>query len=616
MLNCAASLLLAGQAEQAAAVFEELSAADQPRHIRLAAFPGLVACRKGNSADLVLAALTGKDPSMQVAAVQAARAAAGDAKLAAALVAQLPKAAPPLRVMLIELLAAQGAKDALAEVTKQARAEDPAVRQAAIAALGALGDAGTVELLAALAAEAKGPERDAARGSLVRLKGKDIDAAMLALLKKTGPPQRVELIAALRERGATAAVGALIEAAADADPAVRAEAVKALGKLGDAATCPALIALLAKAEADADRYAVQQAIVAVCRRAAAGETGGASGAKPVLDALRGADAVHSEPLLGVLAALGGADSLDAIRAAAKSPDEALRTAAIRALADWPDAAPLEELLAMAKAADKPLPRILALRGLAKLAAKAADRKPADLVKLLGEAIALADRPEDKKALLGALGGVADPAALELAVSHLQTPALAGEAGLAVAKIAAGTWKTHPKPTRAALDQVMAAKVTPAVQAEAARILVELSRPRNLALGATATSPDGWVKDGAAGGDEAAIDGDPETYWDKEDGKDLYRLVVTFKQPEEVAVLRITGYQHHNFAPKDFDVLADGKVVKTVRAAQYDENHLTVAFPPVRCQAVELKITGYYGGSPAVRELEIYGPTPATAPAAK
>jgi hypothetical protein len=35
--------------------------------------------------------------------------------------------------------------------------------------------------------------------------------------------------------------------------------------------------------------------------------------------------------------------------------------------------------------------------------------------------------------------------------------------------------------------------------------------------------------------------------------------------------------------------------------------LTVSLPPTRCTAVDLKITGYYGGSPAIRELEIYGP---------
>jgi hypothetical protein len=29
-------------------------------------------------------------------------------------------------------------------------------------------------------------------------------------------------------------------------------------------------------------------------------------------------------------------------------------------------------------------------------------------------------------------------------------------------------------------------------------------------------------------------------------------------------------------------------------------------PATPCSAVELRITGYYGSSPAIRELEIYG----------
>jgi archaellum component FlaG (FlaF/FlaG flagellin family) len=80
-----------------------------------------------------------------------------------------------------------------------------------------------------------------------------------------------------------------------------------------------------------------------------------------------------------------------------------------------------------------------------------------------------------------------------------------------------------------------------------------------------------------------------------------------KRPAVVATLRITGFRQHDFAPRDFDVLCDGKVVKQVKNAQYVNNALSVSLPPTQCTTVDLKITGYYGGSPAIRELEIYGP---------
>ncbi len=135
--------------------------------------------------------------------------------------------------------------------------------------------------------------------------------------------------------------------------------------------------------------------------------------------------------------------------------------------------------------------------------------------------------------------------------------------------------------------------------------VEAAEPKNLALGATATSPDELESDGAASGDQAAIDGRPDTYWDEADNQALYRLRLEFPAETAVAVLRITGYQQHVFAPKDFDVVCDDRVVKSVRDAKYANNKLRVHFEKTVCRSLELKITGYYGASPAVRELEVY-----------
>jgi hypothetical protein len=153
-------------------------------------------------------------------------------------------------------------------------------------------------------------------------------------------------------------------------------------------------------------------------------------------------------------------------------------------------------------------------------------------------------------------------------------------------------------------------------------MLKLEAPENLALGGTATSPDGLEADGQASGDQAAIDGDPKTYWDEVDNQKLYILRVQLKQPSQktgglpadpfggqpaaVSYIRILGFQQQNYAPKDFEILCDDKVVKKVENAQYRDNLLTVALPPTKCATVELKITGYYGRSPAIRELEIFG----------
>ena len=66
-----------------------------------------------------------------------------------------------------------------------------------------------------------------------------------------------------------------------------------------------------------------------------------------------------------------------------------------------------------------------------------------------------------------------------------------------------------------------------------------------------------------------------------------------------------GWNHHDYAPKDLELIVNGTTVKTVTNATYDDNLLLVEFPRTECRTLELKITSYYGRSPAVRELGLY-----------
>lgn len=132
---------------------------------------------------------------------------------------------------------------------------------------------------------------------------------------------------------------------------------------------------------------------------------------------------------------------------------------------------------------------------------------------------------------------------------------------------------------------------------------------NVASHGTGSSPDGMRQDGAGKGDQAGIDGDPNTYWDETDHAKLYRYAVTFAQPEKIAALAIMGWAQHDFAPKDFEVLCDGRAVKKVENAQYVKNVFHLPIPETTCATLELRITGYYGGSPAIRELGIFSREP-------
>jgi hypothetical protein len=190
--------------------------------------------------------------------------------------------------------------------------------------------------------------------------------------------------------------------------------------------------------------------------------------------------------------------------------------------------------------------------------------------------------------------------------------LATEAGVAVTQIASAVRDAHRDEALAALQPLLAGDRDPAVAGRAGKVLKDILKPVNLALGATATSPDGLDPDGASGGDPAANDGNPGTYWDEVDGADQYRLRVTFREPTDVSSINILWHPYEQHQAKSLDVLCDGKVVAEVRQANARcfEHEMFVAFAPVRCTSVELVMPGKNGlVSPAVHELQIFGHFP-------
>jgi type 1 glutamine amidotransferase len=591
LLRCAQDLQATGHGNEAAALFEKLCDPRRPCPVRIAAFLGRAATLGQKGDALVLSALSGTDPVLRVAAIRALRASPRDSLLGE-LANRLDHLAPDIQLQAVTLLQEHGSATALAAVVRVASGKVEPVRRAAITALGSIGNASTVGVLTAVLAAGDTEDQKLVGESLKRLRGHDSDAAMIAAIPTAAPAAQCELIRALVAREAKPCVAALLAAARSSDAQVRQEASRGLGKLAGGRDGIRVVELL---DQTADRSALEMALVAIYRRA--------GNAEPVAVALAKASGPAKASLLRVAGALGGRETLAAIRDALKTGDAEIRREAVLALSNWPDAASIDDLMAIAKTTDDATCKVLALRGVARLAPMAGKRSPEQIVELLGRATALAGRTDALKSLLSALGQVPSAAAARLAATFLDDPMLVDEASLAIVQIAENGDLPHRTEALRALKQVIATCRTPMILARAQAVP---TRP-NLARGATATNPDGLAADGQAGGPQAAIDGNPKTYWDEVDGEKLYQLRVEMKRPAVVATLRITGFRQHDFAPRDFDVLCDGKVVKQVKNAQYVNNALSVSLPPTQCTTVDLKITGYYGGSPAIRELEIYGP---------
>ncbi|MEW6249566.1 MAG: HEAT repeat domain-containing protein [Planctomycetota bacterium] len=444
-----------GRGAQKIAAYERLLATpDAPVQVTIGALSSLARFQGPAVLDRLLPILA--DPNAQPALRGAA------ANLAARLPG--PRVAPGLldvlgrcdtrgQVLVLGALAERA--DALARpaVTELLAAQDADVRLAAIQALAKLGDVSSWRPLAEIAAASDGTERDAVRRSVARLTAKGVDEALLAALPEAAPPIRGEMIRALAARRHQAAVPALLREARSPAADVAVAAFNALGELAAVADTPDLLAAAIAVRDEQACTAAEDAVAAVCNRVAEPE----ERARPVLAVYREAPPETRVSLMRVLGRVGGAAALEEIRKASASDDAALRDAAIRCLAKWPTAEVLDDLLALAKEAENKTHRVLALQGYVRLLGVPGDRQADTTAALYAGALELADRPEERKAVLGGLAGCYCRAALAMAEKYLDDEGLKAEAQSAAISIAAAIGPSYPDECRAVIQKVVAAE---------------------------------------------------------------------------------------------------------------------------------------------------------------
>lgn len=143
---------------------------------------------------------------------------------------------------------------------------------------------------------------------------------------------------------------------------------------------------------------------------------------------------------------------------------------------------------------------------------------------------------------------------------------------------------------------------------AAKYALPWKESTNLAINAVVDSPD-KLGPGLEVTDELntrnACDDGFRSYWDDVDGGPEYRLRLRFKAPIIATRMEITGFEHEDHAPKSFDIICDGKLLKTVKDFRYTDNLAVIPLGKASFQTIELRIFAWYGGSPAIRELQLF-----------
>jgi HEAT repeat protein len=358
----------------------------------------------------------------------------------AAIGAMLAHPDAKVRCLAVEMIGQRSAAGSGASLFKAAADEDETVRVAALKALrDQAGLADLPALLRLLVKARSSPELQAAEGALV------------ALCARQSGPARGNVVIVKAEYGklpegpsadVTKKVAELVKAGALAVEASN-------GNFGDPA-----YGIGKTLRVD---YTVNG--VAVSKTVAENETLTltATAAPPaVVDAICGAMVgSKGEAKLALVRALrsaGGPKALEAVQAAAADKDAHVKDAALRALCDWPTSDALPFVAGLLKAPPSQSIKVLALRGFVRLVPQQ-DAPGAKKVEMLKDAMRAADRTEEKRLVLSALGNVTAVEALALVTSHLDDPALKEEACLAAVAIAEKIASSHGAEVAAAMREV-------------------------------------------------------------------------------------------------------------------------------------------------------------------
>lgn len=429
LFRAAEALAAKGQAQQALAIYDPIRTQTQvPHQVRAAAVRGAIINRPFGGPNVLQECLADPDYAVFAAAVRATMEMPGP-QVTQALVKALTEGQPSndRKIVLIRALGPRATPNNQVSLPLFAKDGDKTVRLAAIRAGSMVKDPSAAWLQQFL----NDPDREIAQAALdgfASLPGAEIDTMIVAMLSE--PARRPVALELISRRHMTAALPALFISARDGDPDVRPDVLRKIGELGGPAEVPKLLQLLRETDNQPVVNAIEQALIALCGKA----ENPASSVEQVIAQLAQVKPVAKAALLRVLSAAGGANALQAVRNAVKDSDPAVRSAAVRALGDWKTADAAPDLLALAKGATDPKEKMLFLRSFLGVADNP-DLPIDQRLAMCRQASELVQKPDEKKLLLGTLGGVSTPDVFALIQPHLADEATKNEAASAIVTVA-------------------------------------------------------------------------------------------------------------------------------------------------------------------------------------
>lgn len=431
--------------------------------VRAAALSLLVESEGSNAIDELLAETRESDKSLRVAAFTLASQISGE-QVTAKWTAAMKTASPEVRGEIIDMLAKRGDKSAYPSIAEAVSDPDSGVRQSAIDAAVRLKGAGSLPTLLTHLEQSRDPGDIAAvKRSCALLPASRVIPPAVDALPRLTPPACAVVIDVLAGYGTQVPAAPLLALCRSEHSMVRLAALKALGSVGAKEDQAQLIALLLSAKTETEQSAAQKSLVSVCSRLPDPE----ARAELIFTAMETAPHEQRGLLLRTLGRIGGTRAMALIMQETRSSDAGLREAAVRALADWPDLKAFGPLLAISGSKEKQNLRVLALRGCVRVVENAS-LNAETAVRYHEQTLVTAERPEEKRLVLGALSNLHSANALRVVLPYLADETVGVDAAAAAGKIVSETTENKDNTRATELTRVFVeSRVSPRIRAQVA-----------------------------------------------------------------------------------------------------------------------------------------------------
>jgi len=428
-LSCADSFYVQGRTRQAASMYRDLYDNEDSTRIRAAALRGLVMTGGNGAAHIILSGLRDNDPKIQSVAACLIREIPGTPELRR-IIGGVQSCSEPIQVQLLAAFAHRGETAARHVAVDATRHEDANVRAAALSALAKIGNESDIPLLLRCAVSGEpASNKEAARGSLDRLRGASVNRTMIDLIPSADPKVKAELVRSLGQRNVVEATDTLLTTAVDPDQDVRRESLKSLAIVATPVHIGKLLQLVINEENSHIRDEAERTFVLVSQKI----EDKSIEARPVLRILPSVENDEARgSLLEILGRIGGEDVLPVLRNELNSKNPEHQKAAIRALSVWPNTEPLGDLLNIVKRTKNETLKILALRGyIDLLGTGSGSRQTKESIALYKTAMQYATETGEKKMVLSGLGRIESTEVIPVIAQYLDVPDIKAEAEAAL-----------------------------------------------------------------------------------------------------------------------------------------------------------------------------------------